>query len=156
MNTTINNDVDTYVNIKDFKQRFSIYVGYKPAFGAFYVTRCLFAVIVDGAAWIKATAFAVQFSLTPVSLSLDLSALVVVGVLMLVKKIIELAITLIFNLITTVFSTVIKSYVGTTLKIVAILMVALYCYLDWDNVYYGITLLIADVKKLMYNLVSGS
>lgn len=156
MNTTINNDVDTYINIKDLKQRFSIYVGYKPEFGAFYVTRCLFAVIVDGAAWIRATAFAVQFSLTPVALSLDLSALVVVGGLMLVKKIIELAITLIFNLITMVFSTVIKSYLGTTLKIVAILMVALYCYLEWDNVLFCVTWLIAEGKTLMYNLVSGS
>jgi len=151
-----NNDVDTYISIKDLKRRFAIYVGYKPDFGAFYVTRCLFAVIVDGAAWIKATAFAVQFSLTPLTLSLDIAALLVVGALWLVKKIIELAITLIFNLITTLFSTVIKSYIGTTLKIVAILIVALYCYLDWDNVVYGVTWLIAEGKTLMYNLVSGS
>lgn len=151
-----NNDVDTYISIKDLKRRFAIYVGYKPDFGAFYVTRCLFAVIVDGAAWIKATAFAVQFSLTPLTLSLDITALLVVGALWLVKKIIELAITLIFNLITTLFSTVIKSYIGTTLKIVAILIVALYCYLDWDNVVYAVTWLIAEGKTLMYNLVRGS
>ena len=156
MVTNSNKDVDTYVNIKDLKQRFSIYGGYKPEFGTFYVTRCLFAVIVDGAAWIKATAFAVQFSLTPVALSLDLSALVVVGVLMLVKKIIELAITLIFNVMTTLFSTVIRTYIGTTLKIVAILIVALYCYLDWDSVCVCVTWLIAEVKTFMYNLVSGS
>ena len=156
MITTINNDVDTYVNIKDFKQRFSIYVGYKPDFGAFYVTRCLFAVIVDGSAWIKAVAFIVQFSLTPVALSLDLSALMVVGVLMLVKKIIELVINLIFKIITTLFSTIIKSYIGTTLKIVAILIVALYCYLDWDCVCYVVTWLIAETKTFIYQLVSGS
>ena len=156
MITPINNDVDTYVNIKYFKKRFNVYVGYKPDFGAFYVTRCLFAVIVEGAVWIKAVAFVVQFSLTPVALSLDIAALVVVGVLMLVKKIIELAISLIFNLITTLFSTVIKSYIGTTLKIVAILIVALYCYLDWDSVWFGVTWLIAEGKTFMYNLVSGS
>lgn len=156
MITTINNDVDNYINIKDLKKRFSIYVGYKPNFGAFYVTRCLFAVIVDGAPWIKAVAFAVQFSLTPVALSLDLSALVVVGVLMLVKKIIELAITLIFKVITTLFSTIIKSCIGTTLKIVAILIVALYCYLDWDSVCYVVTWLIAETKTFIYQLVSGS
>lgn len=151
-----NNDVDTYISIKDLKRRFAIYVGYKPDFGAFYVTRCLFAVIVDGAAWIKATAFAVQFSLTPLTLSLDIAALLAAGALWLVKKIIELAITLVFNVISTLFSTVIKSYIGTTLKIVAILIVALYCYLDWDNVVYGVTWLIAEGKTLMYNLVSGS
>lgn len=156
MITNSNTDVDTYVNIKDLKQRFSIYVGYKPEFGSFYVTRCLFAVIVDGAAWIKATAFAVQFSLTPLTLSLDIAALLVVGVLMLFKKIIELAIALIFKVITTLFSTIITSYVGTTLKIVSILIVALYCYLDWDNVVYGVTWLIAEGKTLMYNIVSGS
>lgn len=155
MITTINNNVDTYINIKDLKKRFSIYVD-KPEFGAFYVTRCLFAVIVDGAAWIKATAFAIQFSLTPVALSLDIAALLVVGVLMLVKKIIELAITLIFKVITTLFSTIIKSYIGTTLKIVAILIVALYCYLDWDSVCYGVTWLIVEGKTFIYQLVSGS
>jgi hypothetical protein len=151
-----NNDVDTYISIKDLKRRFAIYVGYKPDFGAFYVTRCLFAVIVDGAAWIKATAFALQFSLTPLTLSLDIAALLVVGALWLVKKIIELAITLIFNVITTLFSTVIKSYIGTTLKIVAILVVALYCYLDWDFVCYAVAWLISERKSLMYNTVSGS
>ena len=147
---------ETFISETEYLQKFHVKQSYKPDFGAFYVTRCLFAVIVDGAAWIKATAFAVQFSLTPLTLSLDIAALLIVGALMLIKKIIELAITLIFNLITTLFSTIIKSYIGTTLKIVAILIVALYCYLDWDSVCYGVTWLIAEGRIFIYQLVSGS
>lgn len=147
---------ENYYTEQELYKKFHVEQAYKPDFGAFYVTRCLFSVIVNGSSWIKAVAFAVQFSLTSVALSLDLSALIVVGVLMLVKKIIELAITLIFKLITTLFSTVIKSYIGTALKIVAILMVALYCYLDWDFVCYSVAWLISECKSLMYNVVSGT
>lgn len=156
MNHNYSTDVDTYINVKDLKNRLSVCIGYKPDFGAFYITRWLYAIMFDGAGWIKATAFVIQFSLTPFALSLDFAALLVVGVLWLAKKICEMVITLIFNAISALFSTVIKSYLGTILKLVAILMVVLYCYLDWDSVWYCAHWLFAEGKRLMYNIIQGS
>ena len=149
-------ETDTYISINELKKRFRIYIGYKPDFGIFYITRCLYAVITDGAEWIKVVAFVIQFSLTPIALALDLAALLTLGLAYAAYKILCSVISLIIKCFTTVFSTVVSSYLGTLLKLAAVVMFALGVYLGWDDILYWMTWLLCEGKSLLYNLIQGS
>lgn len=147
---------DTYISVRDLKKRFSIYVGYKPEFGVFYVVRWLYAIVVDGAEWIKVLSFVITFTLTPIALSIDFAALLSVGILYVAYKIAVNVIKLIFKCLSTLFSTIVSSYLGTLLKLVAIAMFAMSIYLKFDDIWYGMNWLLSEGKILLYSVISGS
>ena len=147
---------DTYISVRDLKKRFSIYVGYKPEFGVFYVVRWLYAIVVDGAEWIKVLSFVITFTLTPIALSIDFAALLSVGILYVAYKIAVNVIKLIFKCLSTLFSTIVLSYLGTLLKLVAIAMFAMSIYLKFDDIWYDMNWLLSEGKILLYSIISGS
>ena len=149
-------DCDTYISVAELNKKFRIYIGYKPDFGIFYVTRCLYAVFVDGAEWMKAAAFVIQFCLAPLALSIDLAALLSVGVAYALYKIIVKVIDLIIKCFSTLFSTIVSAALGTLLKLAAVVMLAIGVYIGWDDILYGITWLFVNIKTLFYTLVQGS
>lgn len=147
---------DTYISVRELKKRFSIYVGYKPDFGVFYIVRWLYAIVVDGSEWIKVVSFVITFTLTPIALSIDLAALLSVGVLYIAYKIVVNVIKLIFKCLSTLFSTIVSSYLGTLLKLVAIAMFAMSMYLKFDDIWYGVNWLLSEGKIFIYSVISGS
>lgn len=153
----INTDnCDTYISVRELKKRFTIYVGYKPDFGVFYVVRWLYAIVVDGAEWIKVLSFVITFALTPLALSIDFAALLSVGVLYVAYKIVVTVIDLIIKCFSTLFSTIVSNYLGTLLKLVAIAMFAMSIYLKFEDIWYGVNWLLSEGKIFIYSVISGS
>lgn len=153
---THTDNCDTYISVRELKKRFTIYAGYKPDFGVFYIVRWLYAIVVDGSEWIKVVSFVITFTLTPIALSIDFAALLSVGVLYVTYKIVVNVIKLIFKCLSTLFSTIVSSYLGTLLKLVAIAMFAMSMYLKFDDIWYGVNWLLSEGKIFIYSVISGS
>ena len=114
--------VETYISTTELQQRFNIAQQYSPTFGPFYAVRVLHSYRAEGRPWQKILYF-LLFSLpmTAAALALDLLGFLIYGLYLLIKKVIEIAASLILLAIETVLkkalaiAAVIAGFVGTIL-----------------------------------------
>lgn len=114
--------VETYISEREARQRFNVCQQYQPTFGPFYAVRVLHSYRAEGRAWQKIIFF-ILFSIpfSAAALALDLAGFVVYGLYLIIKKVIEIAASLILLAIETVLkkalaiAAVIAGFVGTIL-----------------------------------------
>lgn len=121
--------VETYISEREARQRFNVGQQYQPTFGPFYAVRVLHSYRAEGRAWQKILFF-VLFSLpmSAAALALDLVGFLIYGLYLLIKKVIEIAASLILLAI----ETVLKKALAIAAVIVGLVGTILILYYKWD------------------------
>ena len=121
--------VETYISTTELQQRFNIAQQYSPTFGPFYAVRVLHSYRAEGRPWQKILYF-LLFSLpmTAAALALDLLGFLIYGLYLLIKKVIEIAASLILLAI----ETVLKKALAIAAVIAGLVGTILILYYKWD------------------------
>jgi hypothetical protein len=100
------------------------------AFGAWFLTRCLYSIDVEGKVWQQNMFVVVVGLLTVVTVAVDAVALLIAWIFRAVLYILRELWRVIFYAVKVIF----ERFFGTALKWIAFVLVALILWLKWDEI----------------------
>ena len=109
---------------------FRLFVGRPVKLGAFFTTRCLYSLEVDGRVWQKNIFVAVVGALTIAAVAVDLVALLFIWTGRLMFYILRS----VWDLVLYAVKVVLNKLFGTALKWVTIILIILILYLKWHEI----------------------
>lgn len=119
---------ETYISTQELQQKFRVEQSYKPDFGAFLAVRWLYSITATGGKVWQRLLFFIFFTLTlsPLTLAIDIAALVIYAAAIVAKKFLEGVLAAIL--------TVCTKAAGAVAVIAAAVGSILIIYFKWDAI----------------------